>query len=163
MKFISETIIEQVITNLAETPDGYDQAIEDFQKSQPVIMAYLFSESFRMLSQEEREFMLYLAIVVWKSVNEATEELPGVKAAALEVAEDRNWEAFQNASGRTFRDKLDVFFDNYLQEDLLAFVEDSLEEDDEHPLSKPGREVIFVSLKSIIDSLLEGRTEDFRS
>lgn len=153
MQFISEAIIDSVITQLEANPEGYDQAVEALRSKQPVIMAYMFSESFRMLSQEEREFMLYLFIVIWKSMDEVGLGLPLINEAAIEIAEDKNWGVFQEAKGRTFRDKLDALFENYVQEDLLAFVEDSLEADDEQPLSPVGREVIFVSLKSIVDCL----------
>ena len=153
MKFVSEAIIDTIITQLEDDPEGYDQAVEALRLKQPVIMAYLFSESFRMLSQEEREFMLYLVIVVWKAMNEVEQELPKINEAHIEITEDKNWEIFHEAKGRTFRDKLDALFENYAQEDLLAFVEDSLEEDVEQPLSPEGREVIFVSLKTIVDCL----------
>ena len=153
MKFISEAIIDQVIDQLAETPDIYIQEIEILQAKYPVIIAYLFSESFRMLSQEEREFMLYLAMVILKSIEREQGQLPAITEASLEGAEDQNWEQFQNAGGSTFRDKLNVFFENTPQEDLLAFLEDSLEEDEEQPITKEGKELIFVSLKSIIDSV----------
>lgn len=155
MKFVSEEIIDSVIQQLAEDSEGYDQTVAALRLKQPVIMAYLFSESFRMLSLEEREFMLYLVIVIWKSIQQVENGLPQVTEANIEEAEDKNWAIFQDAPGRTFRDKLTAFFENASQEDLLAFVEDSLEEDDEQSLSKEGREVIFVSLKTIIDSLLK--------
>lgn len=154
MKFVSENIIDSVIQKLETAPEGYDQAIEALQQKQPVLMAYLFSESFRMLQQEEREFLLYLVIVIWMSVDKSAEKIPQITAAAIEEAEDRNWGLFQKAGGRSFRDKLDIFFENYLQEDLLAFLEDSLEDDDEQPLTKEGKEVIFISVKSIIDCAL---------
>jgi len=46
---------------------------------------------------------------------------------------------------------MDIFFKNYFQEDLLAFVEDSLIEEEEGLVTKVGREPMFVALKSIID------------
>lgn len=153
MKFISETIIDEVIEQLADSPEAYTLEVEALQARHPVIMGYLFSETFRMLSQEEREFMLYLAIVVLMSIEKGESQLAAVKEDSLEEAEDKNWEIFQEAKGSTFRDKLNVFFENTPQEDLLAFLEDSLEDDDEQPISNEGKELIFVSLKSVIDSL----------
>ena len=50
------------------------------------------------------------------------------------------------------RDRMTVFFDDSDQEDLLAFVEDALVEDDEDSVvTKEGREPIFVALKTVID------------
>ena len=39
------------------------------------------------------------------------------------------------------------------QEDLLAFVEDNLVEDEDSVVTKEGREPMFVALKSVIDVL----------
>jgi hypothetical protein len=46
-----------------------------------------------------------------------------------------------------------VFFDGYPQEDLLAFLEDSLQQDEENPVTGVGAELIAVTAKSIIDVL----------
>ena len=48
---------------------------------------------------------------------------------------------------------MDVFFEDYAQEDMLAFVEDNLVEDEDSTITKEGREPIFVALKSVIDVL----------
>jgi hypothetical protein len=77
----------------------------------------------------------------------------------LEEIEEGNWTQLNDAVGKNFRQKLDGFFEDYPQEDLLAFVEDSLviskegEESDDFEISKEGREPIFVALKTIIDCL----------
>ncbi|MBK8670547.1 MAG: hypothetical protein IPN89_14270 [Saprospiraceae bacterium] len=44
-------------------------------------------------------------------------------------------------------------FRNYRQEDLLAMVEDSIQQDDENFVTVVGREIIFVACKSIIDTV----------
>ena len=56
---------------------------------------------------------------------------------------------------KTLKEIADFFFQDYPQEDLLAFVEDSLIDDEENdtPISNIGRNVIFVSMKSFIDCL----------
>ena len=54
-------------------------------------------------------------------------------------------------TAKKFRERLDVFFQDYFQEDLLAFVEDSLSEEEEEMVTKIGREPMFVALKTIID------------
>ena len=56
-------------------------------------------------------------------------------------------------TAKRFRDRMDIFFENYSQEDLLAFVEDNLVEDEDSLVTKEGREPMFVALKSVIDIL----------
>jgi len=46
---------------------------------------------------------------------------------------------------------LDIFFKDYPQEDLLAFAEDALTEDDDSPVTAEGREPMMVFLKTAID------------
>ena len=54
---------------------------------------------------------------------------------------------------RKFNEKIDPFFKDYPQEDLLAFVEDSLVQDEDSEITNEGRDYIFIALKTIIDSL----------
>ena len=49
--------------------------------------------------------------------------------------------------------KLDSFFKDYPQEDLLALVEDSIQQDEDNIVTPVGREIIFVACKSIIDTI----------
>ncbi|HMN89044.1 MAG TPA: hypothetical protein PKE68_03425 [Saprospiraceae bacterium] len=52
-------------------------------------------------------------------------------------------------------DRLNVFFDQYLQEDLLAFIEEALADDDDDPIvTKEAREGMFVVLKTLTDCLI---------
>jgi hypothetical protein len=69
----------------------------------------------------------------------------------LSVAEEKNWELLESITAKRFRDRLDVFFKDNKQTDLLAFVEDMLLDEEDELLTKEGREPMFVILKSIID------------
>ncbi len=79
--------------------------------------------------------------------------LAKIPLKTIETAEDKNWEMLKDASGKHFRERLDVFFDAYPQEDLLAFAEDALVHDEEEMVSSEGREYVFIALKTIIDCL----------
>lgn len=153
MPFIAESTIDQIAAQLDGSPEKYESTINDFQQQQPVLLSWLFSEEFRVLTQEEQQYFLYLTLVIWQSIGQVIPQIPMVKTEQLEVVEEKNWTSFQNAAARTFRDKLDVFFKNYEQEDLLAFVEDALTLDEDDFLTKEGREPMFIALKTIIDIL----------
>lgn len=150
-------VSEKIIDSQAEQTADYQVEIEDFRANQPVILSYFFSENFNVLTTKEREYLLYLALVIWKSVKQVQPDLPEVSEERLGNTEEQNFELFGAATGRRFRDKLDVFFESYKQEDLLAFVEDALEIDDEDSehfqVTTIGREPIFMALKSLIDVL----------
>ncbi len=149
--FISETIIDNVVVALEEA--DFEQEITDFTDDYPVLIEYWGAEDFSLLTQDERELMLYLLLVLTKSVEKAKGTLPDISDEALENAEERNWERLETVTSKHFRDRMDVFFDKYPQEDLLAFVEDNLVEDEDSVVTKEGREPMFVALKSVIDVL----------
>lgn len=151
MVFISEKVIDNLAEELEGQSGSYEQLINNFQESQPAIMAYILSGDTLFLTQEEREHFLYLSLIIWETTRRKKPELPIIDAQAIEKAEDKNWTQLEAVKARTFRERMDVFFEKYPQEDLLAFVEDALIPDDESPITKEGREPLFVALKTIID------------
>lgn len=153
MEFISESVIDRIAQELENTPDGYVLAIEEMKEKQPALLAYFLSEDFHLLTEDENEYLLYLGIVIWKSIEETAPGLPAVTEKALEMAEEVNWDLLSQVTSNKFRERMNVFFDNYSQEDLLAFVEDALIDDEDSFISKEGREPLFVTLKSVIDAL----------
>ncbi len=153
MEFISEQIIDRVAQQLESTQEGYILAVEEMKKKQPALLAYFLSEDFHLLTEDENEYLLYLGIVIWKSIEEVAPNLPMVSEKELEMAEEINWDLLSHVTSNKFRERMNVFFENYSQEDLLAFVEDALIDDDDSFISKEGREPLFVTLKTVIDAL----------
>ena len=153
--FVSENMIDAVILELEEA--DFEQEVAILSEKQPVLLGYVLSEDFELLTNEEREWLLYLVLVVWKATEKVHGKIGPLSKNALETAEEANWERLEPITAKRFRDRMTPFFDNYDQEDLLAFVEDSLtedEEDTEAVVTKEGREPMFVALKSVIDVLI---------
>lgn len=154
MPFVSEHIIDEAIDQLEITPGAYEQALADMDREQPVLLAYFFSEHFDLFTHEEREYLQYLALVIWRAAREVCGARPPVEEEQISEAEDRNWELLESVKSHRFRDRVGVFFENTEQEDLLAFVEDALLDDEEDTLvTKEGREALFVALKAVVDLL----------
>lgn len=152
MQFVPESIIDKTVENLGAAED-LNTIVEDFKSHQPVLLAYLFSENFELLTQKEREFMLFLSLVIWKSCESKQTEIFPVEQSMLEELEENNWAKLNKTSSGKFNERIDVFFNDYPQEDLLAFVEDALAYDDNDEVTKEGRGFIFVALKTVIDCL----------
>lgn len=152
MIFIGEDTINTVIEELEGSNDQIDDRIEQLKSEEPTVLAYVTSEQFDMLNAEERDYLIYLVQVIFHSINTKVEEMPELEEAQIGSVEEQNWERMEAAKGKTFRDRLDGFFKDYEQEDLLAFVEDSLVEDEDSFMTLEGRELIFVALKTIIDA-----------
>ena len=155
IKFISEAQIEATIAALDADKDAFAEAIEVFKEEQPVMFSFFFSENIKLLTQAEREFLFYLGVIVWKSIqNNWPYAIPEITEEQLGAAEEINWALLESTNSKNFNDRLNPFFENSPQEDLLAFIEDMLvPEEDNNDLSKEGREPLFIVLKSVIDCL----------
>jgi len=82
--------------------------------------------------------------------------LEAVSEDQIGEAEEKNYEMLELSAGKKFRDRLDPFFENSDQEDLIAFAEEAVLEDEDDPeslVTKEGREPIFIALKTMVDVL----------
>ena len=158
MPFIAEATIEKTAQELDQQPDNYEKLIQELQALQPELMAYILSEDTQFLTTEERDYFLYLSLVIIESARQY-QELAPIFSQDISLAEDLNWEKLEAINAKTFRERLDPFFENYPQEDLLAFVEDALIPDEDSPISKEGREPLFIGLKTIIDVVTKSEEE----
>lgn len=157
MNLVSEKIIDAVIDELENlTDEQYEGRMEAFATAQPVVFAWLFSEHFDLLSEDEKGYMQYLSLIAWSAIVRVNGPGEAVSEEQLGEAEERNYELLENTSARKFRDRLNVFFEHTTQEDLLAFAEDAVLEDEDDPealVTKEGRELIFVAVKTLTDVL----------
>lgn len=154
MVFITESDLDTAAEVLGESAEAFNEAVVELEEQQPEVLGYFFAEHFEAFTQQEREYAFYLLLVIWKAISGVVSELPPVDAEALEEAEERNWASLQDVQTHNWHQRLNVFFNNYPQEDLLAFIEDGLaldEEEDEPVVTKEGREALFIALKSVVD------------
>lgn len=153
-KQINQEAIEAIMLRLQTTPDLFSALLDGLERDQPAIINWIFSESFDILNEEEKQYFLFLSLVIIVSISEqlVIEDVIGPKT--IELAEEKNWEIFTSQSSKVFREKINVFFDAYPQEDLLAFVEDALEmEHEDQVVTTIGRPPMFIALKTLIDLL----------
>ena len=157
MKFVSEEVIDATIDALeAFSDDQYEKQMEAFAEAQPVLFAWLFSEEFELLNEDEKGYLQYLALIAWKSIVTVNGPLEAVSEQEIGEAEEDNYELLEASTAKKFRDRLDAFFENSPQEDLLAFAEEAVLESEDDPdslVSKDGREPIFIAIKTIVDVL----------
>ena len=157
-QFVSEDIIDAIIDELDNlTDDQYEQRMEQFAAAQPVLVAYLFNEeNFHLLSEDETGYLQYLSLIAWMAVTRVNGPSEPVSEEMIGQAEERNFEILEASTAKKFRDRLDAFFENTPQEDLLAFAEEAVLEDENDPealVSKEGREPVFIAVKTVIDVL----------
>ena len=52
MKFVSEQVIDSIAEQLDGSTNIYEAAIEELREEQPAILAYLFNEELKVLTQK---------------------------------------------------------------------------------------------------------------
>ena len=158
MKFVSEKLIDAVIDELDTlNEDQYEEKMEAFATAQPVVVAYLFNdENLHLLTEDEQGFLQYLSLISWVAIEKENGSTEPVSEEMIGESEERNFEIIEASSGKNFRDRLTPFFKGYEQEDLLAFIEEAVLEDENDPealVTKEGRESLFIAAKTVIDVL----------
>lgn len=151
MKFIPESAIDQNIEILSAS-NSLDDAIKELADAQPFLIAYLSSETTSAFSNEEKDFLFFATSVIVSAIEMIEPEPKVLGLEMLTEIEEQNFAILGETKGKEFRDRVTVFFENYPQEDLLAFAEDALEDDEEALITPEGREYLFVMLKTIIDT-----------
>lgn len=151
---ISEEIIEEIVATYEVDTDLLVKHTSEYMEEHPTLLAYLEQESNTVLLDEEKDLQWYILVVCISAIERAGIELPTIEVEALEHAEEENWDRLEQAGGGKWRDRITPFFENYEQEDLLAFVEDMVEVDEDSPVTAVGREVIFITIKSALDCIV---------
>ncbi len=147
MKAVSEKDIDHILKELEQGSKSLDAIIEEFTKSQSFFIQFLSSESFSILKDHEFDLLIFLLSVI-HCASSMEEEIQAIK---IEELDEKNWTILNES--KSFKKAKDVYFQDYNQEDLLAFVEDSLVEVDGDNISLVGKELIFLTAKTLIDCL----------
>lgn len=147
---ISEATIERVLERMSEGSEDFAQDLADFGEAQPYLLAYLTQEDTEAFTASEQELLLFAAVIVYQSIVEERSEPAEVQGEKIAQAEEANYQLLQDQKRGSFTDRIDVFFDQYAEEELLAFVEDLLSPDEDSPVSAEAREAMFVSLVTVV-------------
>ena len=150
MKIIIENTIDQAI-EILEKEEAYKNESNDLISSQPTLISYLESEAFEILTDNEKDMLWYCTLVIFVSVKINVKNLEPLTIEALQSAEELNYQHIGQGTIK-FKNLTDILFEHTQQEDLLAFVEDTLVPDEELEITPIGRKVLFVSLSTIIDA-----------
>ena len=153
MIFVGEKTIDKTLDLLGEDASKIEKAVEKVLQRYPALEEYAEQENFLVLTGEERAILHYCILVIVEASMAALGNDVRIDAQNLEKAAEANWEVRSLAESKKFDQVIDSYFEGYKQEDLLAFVEDTLVQDEDSPVSAIGREVIFISCKAVIDTL----------
>ena len=150
---ITNQDLDQAILHF-ENKQFSDDSEKEFIGQFPEILSYLTSNQFSILSEYEYVILFFDSMILLKTILEKHDEFPIIDNNIIEVKETENWDKFESLGNVSFDDKADEMF-NFKQDDLVEFILSSLEDDEEEDneeISAPAKEVIFMALKTILDS-----------
>ena len=142
---ITESEIDKCIALIESDQSKALELPESFQE-------YLASEIYSSLRKDEQQVLNFSLSVIYNCCDPEEDKFDIDSYLDLE---DHNWSL--RDKDRSLNDTLDAFFKNYSEEDLLAFVEDILVEDEDQELTTVGKEIILICSKSLIDLLQDVR------
>ncbi len=141
---IEESIIESCVNQIENDEHFFQESITQLRKTQQDFFNHLQSESF-LLSPEENDHLLGLLFVLFWTTKGVEKKIRGNKWSQIE---DAWWAQLEAVKGLS--EFMDLAFKELKEEDLLAFVEDSLAELEDDFLTRSGREFIAVKCVSLI-------------
>ncbi|MFT6333537.1 MAG: hypothetical protein ACJATI_000264 [Halioglobus sp.] len=150
---VTESTIEEVLESFVNDREEYEESLLELMDQQPPLLAFLAQESNDVLTEEEKDVLWYVILIIITSARRFGISVGELSDTDLGSNEESNWEILQEQTKGSFRDRITSFYEDYEQEDLLAFVEDTLELEDDSPVTSVGRDVIFISAKTVIDSI----------
>jgi hypothetical protein len=159
MNFISEQKIDQATDQLESNLDQ-TAFFEHLGEEQPILLAFLVAEEVDVLTEAEQQLMYLLAAIIYKAIEAEHPDCPLIDEEILGAAEEKNWGILEDNVRGTFSERITPFFNQYPQEDLLAFLEDALVFDEESEVTNEGRPYIFVILKTMIDGFIVALREE---
>ena len=155
MFMITEATIESCIEELAR---GNEDWLSHLADDQPVLSSYLIAEDHEAFSENETQYLYYLAVMCWMSFDRTYPELGEVDAETLAFREETNWNRVDSLRPTNLKNIIDRILPDYKEPEMLYYIEDALqidEEDPEHPVTKTGQIPLFVTILSIIDVLID--------
>lgn len=142
---ITEADIDRHLESLEDT--DFDQLYSQLVEKHSDYFTQLEEDS-ELLFDQEVDY-LWSLIALYMTLLDSTIDVEKM----LEL-EEVNWQILHDNS--RLKVAFDKSFDGYAEEDLLAYLEDSLDVTDEDEdldfLTKVGRELMFVKVKALIDN-----------
>ena len=146
---IKEEEITRILNLIGGDEDG--TYLQQFAKTHGQYVHYLTSDTFNILLPHEKEVLIFTNLVIFLALDKSGE---GFEFEVYSKHEESNWSVSGlKSESMSWGQKLDKFFENFPEEELLSFVEDMTIDDGENEMSDLGRECIFITAKSYIDYL----------
>ena len=156
MKKVPYDIIDTAAEQVSDELNTNETLVVDMARKHPVIFNYVMGEQFELIGEDVQELMLYATIVIANCMSQIA-PLPKVSIDTLDKLQANNWDTIENLpplKKQTFEEYVEPIIGPHSQDELLYFIIDVFDQDDESDLtiSKESKIPIFVGLKSVVDA-----------
>lgn len=150
---INEAQIEKILVKFDDDNCDLEKLMKELAGEHELLIAYLLSDNFSLLSEEETDYFQYLSLVAIDCCHNFLKDGIHYNQEDIDHAEENNWKMMEEQGAKAFNEKITVFFESSEEEDLLAFIEDSLTPEDGDFVTPVGRDLMCVGLKTMVDVL----------
>jgi hypothetical protein len=150
---IKEQHINAVLDMIEEDDFDMEAAVQKIDKVLPTILSYSMSENFDLLTEEEVDYFKYLGVTILITILNNVDTVADKSEEQIAAVEEKVWAIMEENKSKKFNERINVFFENTKEEDLMAFVEDGLTPEENDFVSAAGRELMFVGLTTMVEVL----------
>ncbi len=130
----------------------------DFQKNQPLLVAYLSTVDKAILNQEEIELLFYLGAIAWKIMSLVNNKIPEANQDSLLLIESSNQklaESLRSTDCVKFADVIKALLKDCSQPEVLRYIIAALMDEDkaENSVRDENLGIIITDLKTVIEYL----------
>lgn len=153
MNIITEEHIENLIDRLEVDEELFLKYRQNLIDNEPALAGFLAQESFDILNDDEYDLLWFVITLIYTVFTEKNNLKKPLEAEVIDEIEEVNWELLNQKEKASFSERLDAFFEETEQEDLMAFLEDCIVPDEEVDITPVGRELIFIAGATLINVL----------
>lgn len=131
-----------------------DSSEKEFAAKFPVILSYLTSNQFSILSEEEYMILMFEAMVILKVLENKLKTLNKITSDKVEALESQNWDEFEALENMTIEEKATKLFNNSddaIVDFIVSGFESDEEDDETMEITPAAKEILLISLKTIYD------------
>lgn len=145
--------LENHIEKLEEQALLFEEEVDRWMQWQPRLASYILSDDFSLLSDTEREILLFGSTVLLSMASQKSKAEEPISEDVIGELDEANWTWIEEADGRRLSEKMDGWFSSYPEPELLAFIEDLCLDEEQEDISPTGSEMMVVALKTVADAL----------
>ena len=144
---ISEKTIESVLELLYDSNENKaTDLMEQMSKEQPVALSYIMQMAEELEQSTERETLLFLAVLVWKSFKTEYNEVPEISEEFIKIAEDTLYDKMSNMTDNIDETKR---LHEELQPILMSFIASEVFADKSEELTTIEHKIVAILLTSL--------------